>query len=217
VPTRRVPLSLILPILSLAIWIAVVLIPTTLTYVYFLQKAQGAPSLSITLPLAHLNLPRAHFLSFAADRAAYRFGHAMLAINIPATAIELPIDRFTSSWPSTRVPSGMHFESWRAVIYPFYCLPFWWCAGVGLDALLRRRQLRWPWLLVGTLLWGFIVFITMGFTFGLSAEDHRGNAYIFWGLGFWCLLLAAYPTTWIRTGLAYRRSRRVPIHDSSIS
>jgi len=209
VPSRRISFSLLLPVLSLALWVCLISVPTTLVYANFQLSARGAPAVSFSSSLGKVTIPRKRFLRFAVVAATSHLAHVIQAVDLPAIAIELPLSRLSSTWPRTWTPAGMTVESWRAVIYPIYCLPFWWFVGVGLDGLLKRRHLRWPWLLTGTLLCGFLVFLALGLTFGVSAKDHVGMAYVFWGFGFWVALMGIFPATWLRQGLASRRNLRL--------
>lgn len=206
VPSRRIAFSLLLPTLSLALWVLLVAVPTTLSYISLLQSAQHAAVVTIQKGGFVATVPREHLFRFAVISATFRFAHVIEAINLPAFSIDLLISRFSSSWPATWMPSGMPFESWRAITYPFYCLPFWWFTGLGLDALLKRRRLRWPVLLLGTLLCSFFLFLLLGLRFGLSAEDRAEMTYPFWGFGLWVVLLGIFPATWLRQGLASRRN-----------
>jgi hypothetical protein len=133
--------------------------------------------------------------------------HFIEAMDLPAFSIDLLISRLSSAWPGTWTPLGMLVDTWNLVSFPFYSLPFWWFCGVGLDALLKRRHLRWPALLIGTFLWGFFLFIVLGLTFGLPAEDHKGMAWAFYGFGFWIALFSTFPATWVRQILASRKMR----------
>jgi hypothetical protein len=157
VHSRRITFSLFLPTLSLLLWVCLIAVPTTLNYARFLQEAHGARTLSLSSPPFQMNLPRARFLPFAAFSATHLSGDALPAINVPGFVTEMLVSMLLRSWPTVWHPAAIPFESWRAIIWPFYCLPFWWFAGIGFDALFRRRQRRWPWFVVGTLL--CIVFI----------------------------------------------------------
>jgi hypothetical protein len=211
VPARRISTGLLLPILSMAAWVFLIATPTTLTYVDIQQHARGAPAAIITNRDNRTKssyrwiVPRKRFLSYSADHSTRRFGHIMTAANLPAVAIELPIDRFTPSWPMTWTPFGMTVEAWRAITYPIYGLPFWWFVGVGIDGLLRRRHLRWPICLIGTLFCGLCIFLTLGMTFGISAEEHKGMAWVFCSFSLWIALLIPFPATWI---LQWRSTRQ---------
>ena len=90
---------------------------------------------------------------------------ASVALNIPAGIIEMPFSM--SKW----APKGMNDLVWRAISWPFVCIPFWWIAGRAIDALtvVKHRSLM-PrisliesvigsiWMAIGALLFvGFLV------------------------------------------------------------
>jgi hypothetical protein len=95
---------------------------------------------------------------------------SVTALNLPGLIIQLP---YVITSPDKRewMPADVDFHVWRAITLPLFCLPFWWIAGRGIDALtaLKHRQIapriRWPevaigsvWLAGGaTLFIGFLV------------------------------------------------------------
>jgi hypothetical protein len=209
VKPHRISFSLLLPVLSLVLLACLIAVPATLNYIALLQNAHGAESARLSFSDIVMTVPRYRFLPFAVDTAADRVAHLMVAVNLPATAIELALSRFSPVWPGVWVPFPLRTDSWRAIIDPVYCLPFWWFAGVGLDNLLHRRLLRWPLRLVGTILCGFFIFLALGLTFGLSSEDRVGTAWIFWGFGLWVVLFSSFPAAWIRSVVTARRAAHI--------
>jgi hypothetical protein len=101
----------------------------------------------------------------------------------------------------------MTYALWRAIILPVCCLPFWWFAGIGLDALTTRRRRSWWVLLLGSTLWVFIGVIATGLWFGNSKSDRDGLGFVGFALGLWSVLLAAFPITWVGQWLTRRRIR----------
>jgi hypothetical protein len=99
------------------------------------------------------------------------FLSSVVALNIPAGLIQLP---YSMNSPTKREwsPKGMNDLVWRAVTWPFLCIPFWWLTGRAIDALtaVKRRLVR-PriglmemaigsiWVAVGALL--FVSFLVM--------------------------------------------------------
>src|ERR1051326_4751698 len=91
---------------------------------------------------------------------------ASVALNIPAGIIQMPFSM--SKW----APKGMNDLVWRAISWPFVCIPFWWIAGRAIDALtvVKHRSLM-PrisliesvigsiWVVIGALL--FLMFLIM--------------------------------------------------------
>jgi hypothetical protein len=118
-------------------------------------------------------------------------------LNLPAFSIELVLSRLSHSGPQSWTPAGMDFRSWRTVSFPIFCLPFWWFEGLGLDGLLKRKHLRWPTFLIGTLLCGLCLIFLLGLRFALTTEERAGIVYQVWGFGLWVLLLSVFPIGWI--------------------
>jgi hypothetical protein len=130
-------------------------------------------------------------------------------VMLPANSIELPIDRLLPAWPDTWHPSNFSVFSWRAITFPIYCLPFWWFAGYGADALFKRRRPRWPTLLTGTLLCTLFALLTIGFCVSPSPYSEPAvNIPLIIGGVLWTVLFATFPSTWLRNGLASRRCAR---------
>lgn len=63
------------------------------------------------------------------------------ALNIPALVVQLPFV-ITSDAKREWMPAEMDFHIWRAVTFPWICLPFWWIAGRAIDALTVVKQGR---------------------------------------------------------------------------
>lgn len=62
------------------------------------------------------------------------------ALNLPAILVDLPYAIFSADHEEWR-PRGMNFEVWRSISWPLLCLPLWWIAGRGLEALLAARAM----------------------------------------------------------------------------
>ena len=99
------------------------------------------------------------------------FLNSIIALDIPAGLVQLP---YAMNSPTKREwsPEGMDEQIWRAVTWPFLCIPFWWIAGRAIDALTTaKHRLVRPrislmetaigsiWVAVGTLL--FVSFLIM--------------------------------------------------------
>ena len=206
VKPSRASFAILLPLLTLIVCVTLIAAPMTITYMDLRSIAHPGLGVMFHSHIAKYTVHRSQFFAYSLMVAATRSSHAIQAITLPAIAIELPLDRCMPTWPMTWTPFHMSVEMWRALIDPIYCLPFAWFGGLGIDALLKRRTLRWPILLIGTLLGAFFIFITCGLIFGLSAEDHKGGAWIFCGFTFWDILYCVFPAAWIRQGRASRRS-----------
>ena len=200
---RKLPFSVLLPLLELAIWVVLVAIPATLAYTGLDQAARltvKRPRDSIAGILPNIGDSERWFpLAIALqDRA-----HFIAAVNMPAMATEILVD-LPTTWPESWHPQQLMLDTWRSLIFPFYCLPAWWFVGRGMDALLGTRRQHWATALFGFAIFLLFAVIFCGLAFGLSAADHEDSGWIFWGLGGWCLLFAVTPCAWFRQW----RSRR---------
>jgi hypothetical protein len=99
------------------------------------------------------------------------FLSTVVALNIPGGLIQLP---YAMNTPTKREwsPKGMNDLLWRAVTWPFLCIPFWWIAGRAIDALNAEKHpfirprigsmetvIGSIWVAVGALM--FVVFLVM--------------------------------------------------------
>jgi hypothetical protein len=121
------------------------------------------------------------------------FFDSIVALDIPAGLIQLP---YIMTSPTKRewTPDGIDSRVWRAVTWPFLCIPFWWIAGRAIDALdAVKRQLVRPrislmetvigslWVAVGALI--FVGFLAMA---GIKKDP--GLTRIAAAGGLWALL-----------------------------
>ncbi|MGC2695645.1 MAG: hypothetical protein WA738_07625 [Candidatus Angelobacter sp.] len=96
---------------------------------------------------------------------------SIVALDIPAGLIQLPYS-MNSPTKHEWTPKGMDDQIWRALTWPFLCIPFWWIAGRAIDALTaEKHRLLTPrigltetaigsiWVAVGALL--FVSFLVM--------------------------------------------------------
>lgn len=182
------------------VWVLLIAAPTTVGVVQLRAMAHGAPGVHLQFNAFSMDLPRGRFLSFAADTAAYRWAHQVAATNLPGFVGELLISRSTKTWPMSWHPASIMLDSWRAISYPILCLPFWWFAGLGLDGFLGHRRIRWPILLIGTVLSVISFVLLIGLRFGTSASERESLVYPLWGFGLWGILLLPFPFMWAKRG-----------------
>jgi hypothetical protein len=205
VKLRQVTFAVLLPLTSLVLWVVLIAVPTTLIYLKLRHNAHNASAIRMEVGRFTRTVPRGHFLIFAAEIASTSKAHLIEAVNLPGFAIDVMISRFSDSWPGSWTPSGLLPEQWNAISFPFYCLPFWWFAGTGFDAVFSRVRLKWTSLVLGTFLCSFFLFLVIGLRFGLSAEERKGLTYPFWGFGLWVALFAIFPIASIRQWKASQR------------
>lgn len=189
---RALPYAFLLPLGSILLWVCLVATPATLAYLNLQREARGAQFVTLHYTFRGVNfsdvVDRKHFLRWSIQAATRRDYQVVEAVNLPATCVEVIASHLA--------PSGMFVHSWRATIFPFYALPFWWFVGVGIDDLLQRRTLRWPPRIAGMLLWAVTVFLTIGVTFAMSAAERGSLIYPLWGFALWSALLAVFPIGW---------------------
>jgi hypothetical protein len=195
----RASFSILLPLFELAIWIALIAVPTTLIFLNLRQTAHGSPTAHVGMGTFDAEIPKRHFLWFAFWSATTSRAHVITAINIPGTIPEFLLS-LPTSWPHSWHPVGWTVDSWRAVMFPFFCLPAWWFAGLGTDSLLGWRRLHWGTLLSGSIFFLLFVTLFLGFRFGLSASERAegDSGWLLWGVGLWALLFATFPCAWLR-------------------
>jgi hypothetical protein len=199
----RVSFSLLLPILELTLWLVLVPTQAAFNYLHLRQTAHGAASLRLEFGELTLDLQRRKFLPFAFESAAMRESEIISSINIPGVFIDALVSRLFGG-AIHRNPFEWTWEAWRAISYPFFCLPAWWFAGLGLDALLGWRRPRWWTLLIGTLLCAGSLILLLGLRFVLSAQERAGDNWIFLGFIFWTLAFASFPAAWLRSAWSRR-------------
>jgi len=193
--------SVLLPLLALMVW--AVLVPTETAYIYLRlsQLSPRSPRLEFNIDRYRIAIPRNRLLSFALMGVATTQSHLVTAANLPGTAGEILIS-LPTSWPNSWRPHTFSLDSWRCLSWPFFCLPAWWFAGRGIDALLGWHRPRWWTLLIGSLLFAAFAALFFGFRFGMSAEERSGTTWVLWGCALWALLFATFPVAWIRRAFA---------------
>ncbi len=162
-----------------------------------------------------VTIPRDQLLRTAVMRTAWVASRPIQAINLPAMATELAMSGIMRTFPDSYRPSSFGDEPddlfvWRGIIFPVYCIPFWWFAGCGLDAALKRRQLPWPVLLLGTLLCVFFIVIAIGLSFTTPYDKSESNTFVWWGFAVWIPLLATFPFAWLRKRSSKQKDSAMP-------
>jgi hypothetical protein len=197
----RISFSVLLPFLSLTLWL--VLVPTQTGYVYYLlvQLSHGSLQAELGSGDFTLSIPRNKFLAWSLNGIAMREAPLIKAVDIPGTVggilISLP-----TTWPDDWCPANLSFDARRFLSWPLFCLPAWWFAGRGLDSILRWRHPRWWTLLIGTLLCAGFLFFLGGMRFGLSASDRSDITWLYWGPALRIRLFATFPAVWLRRARA---------------
>jgi hypothetical protein len=185
--SARLRFTTLLPLLSSVAALVLVAAPVTLTYMNLQSLAQHSDKAVIGSGNFYIEIPRNMIPRDALMFGTIRTSHIVGAIDMPgAIAMLAP------------KPTDIPLDAWRALVLPFSSLPFWWFAGLGFDALLRRLRLYWSTFLLGSLLMvGFLIF-ALGLRFGLPASDREDMAWPIYGMALWTVLFSSFPVAGVR-------------------
>ena len=159
--------------------------------------------------------PRRGLFDPAQRHVVYFASYCIQALNLPGVGGEVVVSMATGTWrslyqPRVVGPSMQGGFVWYAISFPFFCAPFWWFAGLGLDTLTGRRSLRWPVLLMGTLLCALFLCIAVMVVIADGTSRHYFG--LEWcGFALWVSLMASFPAAWVRLGLVRRVSRQAGV------
>ncbi len=191
------PFTLLLPVLALAVWVLVVAVPAVGTYVELRRVTGGGRDATVRVGRFHTTIPPERFLAFAVNAAVVTRSHAITAMNLPGALVEMPVG-VAMTRPSVWYPRDLDQWTESLVAMPVLCLPAWWMVGLGVEALLGRRRLRWPVVMLGCVLWGMFVALLGGVALGWAPQDPAAGRWVYVGLGLWIALLAVLPAAGIR-------------------
>jgi len=204
----------IFPFLAPLLCIAVITTMTALNYINLRQTSVHGSGVSFHTHDYAFTVPRDKFLSTSFIAPAHVLSPAIQALNFPGMFGEVIASVVMRTWPDSYRPAALgplpdDLFILRAASFPFFCIPFWWFAGLGMDALLKTRTLRWPSLLIGTLFWIVYLVIGIGMTCMFFAEKDKERSMIFIPIGFalWTAMMTAFPITWLRN-IRQRRAKR---------
>lgn len=199
--------SILLPCFSIAIWLALVVMPVAGMYFRLRDRLPFSGPATLDLGNASFVLSRDRLLHFVLDFGAGRYSHLLTALNMPGFAVDLLSS--IKTWPESWYPEWIGWESWLALIMPLYCLPVWWFAGRGIDAMLGRRRLGFLSLIFGTAVFLIFAIVFLGFSFALPPNELDGGRWIVWGPALWSVLFAAFPYDIYRRWSAGRKTCRL--------
>jgi hypothetical protein len=141
------------------------------------------------------------------------FLSSVVALNIPGGLIQLP---YAMNTPTKREwsPKGMNDLLWRAVTWPFLCIPFWWIAGRAIDGLtVVKHQLVRPRIssletAIGSIWMALCALLFVGSLVMAGIKKDHALTRIAAGCGLWALLGAL-------SLIARFRQKRLPILQSA--
>jgi hypothetical protein len=196
VKIKRAPFRLLLPVVALAVWVILVPSYAGLQYYRVRHLRQGSEQAIDTIGAIAIRVPKDRWFQFVMASIPEDRYHAVAALNLPGLIPDVLLSLPTTQ-PGKWHPSTLTLEAWRSYALPFYCLPFWWFVGHGLDTLLARRRLRQVGLWAGSAL--FLVCIVCLFGYVTSRPgDQADLRWLVPGFGLWAVLFAILPFNWLR-------------------
>ena len=193
---QRISCAFLLPIAELALWSALVLVPTLLMYgrFYSLQKHENASTESGRFELI---LPRDRWLGFSLATVCERRFHTIVNLNLPGALIGAPLSVPAASYFRTHA-SELSVRTWHTVTLPFFCLPAWWFVGLGMEGALTRKRLHWALRSVGSIFCCACVALVIGILTSPPAD--RSDLLSFMpGAIFWTAAFGLFPLDWMLT------------------
>jgi hypothetical protein len=211
-PNKSISFSVRLPLIALLFCYVSLASLTTISYIDLRDTSRGG-DVRVRTPHTSIIIPRNRFFLASVTGSGALASRTVQAINFPAMISEILASFMMHSLPYSwrpkifgDSPSGLFV--WRGLIFPIYCLPFWWFAGLGIDAF-RGRRFHWTIFLFGTLATAFFAFIGIGLAFSEKENHYQDDIFVFAGFVIWVALFSVYPITWGRSLLRSRKLRRL--------
>ncbi|MFL6426767.1 MAG: hypothetical protein ACJ71S_00875 [Acidobacteriaceae bacterium] len=194
----RLHFSHLLPLIDLALLVLLVFLPITLTAIHLYNLSRDSDQVHLHTGHGDILVARSEIVPLAIRSATLPRAHLMVAINLPGALIQALISLLAhASPPSSWHPSALALETWQALVFPFFSLPFWWLVGCGLDSLVYKERLHWLFLLTGTVLFALCLAAIIAFSFPMSAAGSADLAWSMKGSLAWTIAFAILPIAWI--------------------
>ncbi len=202
----RLPFSHLLPLIDLALLVILVFVPITLTALHLYEFSKGADSVHIQSGPVEWTFPRSQIVPWSIRAVTITKAHTIMAINIPGALVQWLI-----SVPSSESDSGWHpralvLETWQALAFPFFALPFWWLVGCGLDGLVYKERLNWSIALIGAVLFGVLIVGRFYQDPNAPLPELDGTLPLLHALTCWTIGFATLPAAWIAQSIRQRRT-----------
>ena len=197
VPAPPIRFAILLPMIDLVLWAVLLPTPATLRYIELRRAAGTADPVHLRFGVFEAVVPRKRLFFFIFEGLGMGESQLISGLNAPGVFLVMPISAFTT-WPSEWHPKSLPGTFWRSISLPFFCLPAWWFAGRGLDALFGWRRPRWWTLLIGSIFCAGFLVLTVGLFFAFTPPDRADGSMIVGGMALWTMLFAAFPVVWIR-------------------
>ncbi|MGA9718241.1 MAG: hypothetical protein WBQ79_08165 [Acidobacteriaceae bacterium] len=201
----RIPFSHLLPLIDLALLFVLVLVPISLTTLRLYEAAKGADRVHVHTSQLDMVLQRDQFVPWAIRVATVPKARTIMAINLPGSVIQSLISLPSgSSTPSGWHPQALALETWQALVFPFFALPFWWLVGCGLDTLVYNERLSLSLAVIGTV--SFASCLVPLIVLWISAAASERSDVLVKGVAGWTIGFAILPIAWIVQSIRKRRS-----------
>jgi hypothetical protein len=181
-----------------------------MTAMHLYAASKGADQVHVHTADSDIALPRNEIVPLVIRMETVAKAHTMMAINLPGIFLQALISLpARTSPPTTWHPQALLLDTWRALVFPFLCLPFWWLVGCGMDVIVHNERLHWPLLLTGTAFFALLLVATFVFYFPMPASDRADLLWLMKGLIGWTIAFAVLPIAWITQSIRQRRERAV--------
>jgi hypothetical protein len=188
-----VSFTLLLPVAELAVWSAVVLLPTLFMYTR-LDAVQRSGDATVRSGQIELTQPPDHWLAWSLTAVGERRFHLITDLNLPGLLVGAPLSLPAAAYLRQH-PTALSMRTWHTITIPFFCLPAWWFVGLGLDSLLARRRLRMAPIAIGAALSCACMALLIGIL--TSPPTDRPDLVGFLpGAVFWAVAFAVFPLNW---------------------
>jgi hypothetical protein len=199
----RIPFSHLLPLIDLTLLVILVFVPITLTALQLYTASKGADQVHVRGGRFEATIPRDQIVPWAIRAATVPRAQSIIAIDLPGALIQSII-----SLPShTSASSGWHpqalaLETWQALVFPFFALPFWWLVGCGLDTLIYKERLHWSLGVIGILFFASCLVSLIVIWIGASTSE-RSDVLVK-GVAGWTIAFGVLPIAWIMQSIRPR-------------
>lgn len=197
---RRLPFTLLVPLLALIATSAAILYPALQLYDHLLTAPVINGDIYIGNGVYQALVPRSHLLSWSFHMTALVPSTNLEGANLPGDTLLSLLTSITGHSPHWTPTTNLFL--WREIAGFVLCLPAWWFLGFGIDGLLNSRKLRWRSMLVGTVLFLFFLVLGIGFRFGESPQERSELVVPIWSFFFWAAAFAIPPIAWLRQRFA---------------
>lgn len=193
------PLTVLLPVLAMLLWVAVV--GSSAVGMYRALQAVTRPGQNATVHLGafHETIPPRNFVPFAVNDAVLTHSHVLTAIYLPGALLQMP-SSLAITVPEQWYPRRLDEWTLRCIMLPLLSLPAWWLVGLAMESLLGGRRLPWPALATGGLLCALFAALLVGSWLG--APGDAGGDWASEGLTLWMVLFALLPLAALRPSTA---------------